>query len=332
MREAAQALQRAETSPQEWRRAFDAAVRGHYRAAAALRAAARQLAAHLAPLSAERADLTDRLGAAVTALQMLEQARASSLAQPGGAVSAARAGHLLAALTLDLDAQLLALQLQIAQIAQLRGQAETALQGLARTGRLLDAARAQHTAARAPDLSAVTDGLVARLTVDAEALDRLAAGVAGLPVAPPPTAQDAALPPPLRGRLAGPAERLRLSPVRTGPGMVLLARPGTPVYAPALSTLLHAGELRGQGGIAILELGEDLTLVMVGLGRIDRRAGEVLHPGTPLGLLGGLQAADELLLMRETETAREMPEQPLYIEIRRNGDPLETAPWFALDR
>ncbi|MEM8742778.1 MAG: hypothetical protein AAGE13_14960, partial [Pseudomonadota bacterium] len=209
LRAAALALRRAQTSPQDWRRAFEAAVRGHYAAAAALRAALRQVAAHTAPLSVERAELTERLGAAVSALQMLEQARASSLAQPGGAVAAARAGHLLASLTLDLDAQLLTLQLALAQSAQLRRQAEAALEDLTQTRRALDAAKAQLSAARAPDLGAVTEGLVARLRTDAEALERLAAALADLPVPPPPRAQNAALPPPLHGRLAGPAERLR---------------------------------------------------------------------------------------------------------------------------
>ncbi|MEM9049462.1 MAG: hypothetical protein AAGC92_12165 [Pseudomonadota bacterium] len=334
---AAEALHRARTGAQNRLAAYATAVQAYERALTAARAGLRGIAEREVALTAAAQTKSEELARVLSALQILERDRIAGLLHPGGTLAAARAGHLLTAITAHFDAELVALQRLRSEIDALRAEAEavrdTLRQGLAG----LNGARAllaQALSTRTRPTDALPKAL-ARLKADAASLDALAKRLAPLsaPAESPERSDDIARPLtiPLTARRPAAAERLAL-PLGHRHGFYLLGRPGALVVAPARATLRYSGRLRDHGGVAILELRAGLLLVLAGLGRIDRVEGEILQRGEPLGSLGGLPAGDEELLMVEIGPAQALPDQPLYIELRRDGEPVPAAPWFALDR
>jgi septal ring factor EnvC (AmiA/AmiB activator) len=100
------------------------------------------------------------------------------------------------------------------------------------------------------------------------------------------------------------------------------------VRAPMLATLRHVGRLRGRGLTAVLEPRAGELIVLSGLGSVDRAPGEALAAGEPLGAMGGPPpAADEFLIDASAMTGT-IPQETLYIEVRRAGAPVDPATWF----
>ncbi len=83
--------------------------------------------------------------------------------------------------------------------------------------------------------------------------------------------------------------------------------------APYDGLVVFAGPFRGYGRILILEHGEGYHTLLAGLTRIDTVLGQWLAAGEPVGLM-------------EKED-RDAP--VLYVELRRNGQPINPLPWLA---
>lgn len=114
---------------------------------------------------------------------------------------------------------------------------------------------------------------------------------------------------PLRGYLLPVAGRLVAGFGAAAPGqprsrgIVLGARPGAQVVAPAAGRVAFAGPYRGFGQIVIIEHDGGWTSLVTGLVRLDARVGDTLIAGSPLGAAG--------------------PGQPLVsVELRRDGVPV----------
>jgi len=114
---------------------------------------------------------------------------------------------------------------------------------------------------------------------------------------------------PLRGYLLPVAGRLVAGFGAAAPGeprsrgIVLGARAGAQVVAPAPGRVAFAGPYRGFGQIAIIEHDGGWTSLVTGLARLDARVGDSLIAGSPLGAAG--------------------PGQPLVsVELRRDGVPV----------
>lgn len=328
---------RAARSARDRLAAYADAVLAYEDGLSAMREGLRQIAARRATLETEAAARAERLGALVSVLQVLERGPAAlRLAHPQGPVAAARAAHLLAGAAPELDAELLALKVILGEIARLEAETETARDTLRQGLAGLQGARAALARAlaarRRPDPAPPLG-----LPGDAETLDALAASLAALDVAQadPPLSETPApsgsLPLPVAGTLET-GYRKPDAEGRRRPGLILAAQPGALVTAPMRATLRYAGHLRDHGEVAILEPRPGVLLVLAGLGRIDRMTGEILGAGEPVGLLGGLQAASEEFLIEETAAPRETRTETLYMEFRRDGEPVDPTPWFSFDR
>jgi murein hydrolase activator len=88
---------------------------------------------------------------------------------------------------------------------------------------------------------------------------------------------------------------------------------GASVRTPTQGTVEYAGPLKGWGMVLILRLGGGYHLVLAGMDQTTAEAGRALAAGEPVGRMGDL----------------ERPSPELYMEIRRDGSPVDPARWLA---
>ncbi|BBK29849.1 septal ring factor EnvC (AmiA/AmiB activator) [Stella humosa] len=96
-------------------------------------------------------------------------------------------------------------------------------------------------------------------------------------------------------------------------GITLRTRPGARVVAPFDGRILFIGPFRAYGEILIIEHSDGYHSLVAGLGRTDGTVGQTVLSGEPVGVM--------------TADGEERPR--LYIELRRNGTPINPQPWLA---
>jgi septal ring factor EnvC (AmiA/AmiB activator) len=126
-----------------------------------------------------------------------------------------------------------------------------------------------------------------------------------------------AAPPPTGGRALPVAGRVTLAWGERGPagphrGLTFAAPPNARIVSPCAGRVAFAAPFRSFGLLLIVDCGAGYHFVLGGLGRLDTAAGQRLLAGEPVGALGG--AGDSA---------------SLYVELRRNGQPVDPRPWFA---
>ena len=92
-------------------------------------------------------------------------------------------------------------------------------------------------------------------------------------------------------------------------GMTLRGRARAQVVAPSDGTVLFAGPFKNYGQLLILDNGDNYLTLLAGMARIDTNVGQTVLAGEPIG-----QMKDG--------------NPDLYIEIRKDGQPVDPAPWF----
>jgi septal ring factor EnvC (AmiA/AmiB activator) len=95
-------------------------------------------------------------------------------------------------------------------------------------------------------------------------------------------------------------------------GITIETRPGAQVVAPYDGQVAFSGPFRGYGQILIIDHGEGYHTLLVGLSRIDGGEGQKVVAGEPVGLMGN------------SDSGR----PALYVELRRNGRPINPLPWL----
>jgi len=169
--------------------------------------------------------------------------------------------------------------------------------------------RIARLAKEAEDLRA----LLRELQKEEERLARESPGAALVPGGGKPfTSVRGKLPLPARGRLV-----TRFGePTRFGTshrGLSVATRVSAQVIAPYDGRLLFAGPFRGYGQLLIISHGEGYHSLIAGMSRIDGVVGQWLLAGEPIGRMG------------ENDDAAPV----LYMELRRNGVPINPLPWLA---
>jgi len=178
--------------------------------------------------------------------------------------------------------------------------------GALSVARDIESTRLARLASRARDLSSLMDQL---------------APVTTLAVIPDQPARRAGIEA-LKGRLPMPAEgRIshRFGDHRPGApheaqGLTLSTRSSALVTAPHDGTVSFAGPFRSYGRLLIIDLGDGYHLLIAGLAQSDVTVGQWVLAGEPVGSM-----------TRTTDGTR----PGLYLELRRNGSPVDPLPWMA---
>jgi septal ring factor EnvC (AmiA/AmiB activator) len=91
-------------------------------------------------------------------------------------------------------------------------------------------------------------------------------------------------------------------------GLTLQAAAGARVVSPCGGRAVFAAPFRSFGQLLIVDCGDGYHVVLAGLDRLDAVPGQRLLAGEPIGQLG---------------------EAALYLELRRNGQPVDPRGWFS---
>ncbi len=94
-------------------------------------------------------------------------------------------------------------------------------------------------------------------------------------------------------------------------GITLNTRAGAQVIAPYDGIIAFAGPFRGYGQLLIIEHSEGYHTLLAGMGRIDIAVGQRVLAGEPVGIMN------------------ENASSSLYVELRRDGQPINPLPWLA---
>lgn len=122
------------------------------------------------------------------------------------------------------------------------------------------------------------------------------------------------------GEAAGSTE----DPASRAKGITITTRGGAQVVAPFDGIVAFAGPFRGYGQLLIIEHSEGYHTLLAGMGRIDAVVGARVLAGEPVGVMENApETAGE-----KTDTAK-IGAPSLYVELRRDGQPINPLPWLA---
>ncbi|MDF1722719.1 MAG: peptidoglycan DD-metalloendopeptidase family protein [Minwuia sp.] len=170
----------------------------------------------------------------------------------------------------------------------------------------IESTRLARLAARARDLNSLMDQL-APVTTLARIPDRPARRTSV-------TSLKGQLPMPAEGRISHRFGDHRPGAPHEAQGLTLSTRSSALVTAPHDGTVSFAGPFRSYGRLLIIDLGDGYHLLIAGLAQSDVTVGQWVLAGEPVGSM-----------TRTTDGKR--PE--LYLELRRNGSPVDPLPWMA---
>ncbi len=103
---------------------------------------------------------------------------------------------------------------------------------------------------------------------------------------------------------------------RKSRGVSIRTRPNATVISPGSGRVVFAGPFRGLGNLLIIEYGRQYHLLLGRLARIDVPVGEKVLAGEPVGII----------------PSTDLTGTTLYLELRRNGRPINPLPWLAARR
>jgi murein hydrolase activator len=105
-------------------------------------------------------------------------------------------------------------------------------------------------------------------------------------------------------------------------GLVLETRTGAQIVAPFDGKIVFQGPFRSYGQILIIEHGGGYHTVLAGLDRVDAVVGQWLLAGEPVGSMAAAGAPQGIGDLSPAGRPK------LYLELRRNGQPIDPVPWF----
>lgn len=306
-------------------------------AAAALRGLEDQTAAdaaQLAQLLAQQNDAAARLDNAEAALkkllpvmQRLSSAPAATLlAAPLAPQDAVRGIAIMQGIAAEVATQAAAVKTETARLATAINQAQAArlrLEAAVATQQAAEAKLSTDIDQAKADEQADADQSVAEAAAAAKArheLSNLNEAIARLVPKAPPQATPVNLPAGGAGApVAGHVVQAYGEQTLAGPstGISYAAAPGARVTSPCGGIIMYAGPLTGYGNVVIANCGTGLSAVLAGISRLDVAQGQRVVHGQPLGS------------MQTFDPAHPAYQPRLYVELRRNGAPVDPTSWLA---
>jgi septal ring factor EnvC (AmiA/AmiB activator) len=106
-------------------------------------------------------------------------------------------------------------------------------------------------------------------------------------------------------------------------GLAVATRAQAQIIAPADGRVEFAGPFRSYGQLLILNAGEGYLVLMAGMREISAEIGQSVRAGEPVGIMGK-GPSSVTLLGDQIQEARPV----LYVEFRKNGEAIDSAPWW----
>ena len=107
-------------------------------------------------------------------------------------------------------------------------------------------------------------------------------------------------------------------------GLSVVTRADAQVVAPADGWVLFAGDYLNYGKIVILNAGQEYTVLLAGLDKVDVNIGQFVMMGEPVGAMGSQTIG------RTVATSAGVSRPTLYIEMRKNNEPVDPTGWWAV--
>lgn len=128
------------------------------------------------------------------------------------------------------------------------------------------------------------------------------------------------LPLPAQGRRAlGFGERTQFG--GQSKGIVIETRFSAQVTSPCDGWVVYAGEFRSYGQLLIINAGDGYHVLLAGLSQIDVQPGQFVLTAEPVGTMSGGQ--------KNSTSATPVSGPVLYVELRKDGRPIDPDPWWA---
>jgi murein hydrolase activator len=106
-------------------------------------------------------------------------------------------------------------------------------------------------------------------------------------------------------------------------GLAIATSANSNVISPVDGRVEFAGPFRSYGQLLILNVGEGYLVLLAGMNQISAEIGQSVRAGEPLGQMGK-GPSSVALIGSETNNAQPV----LYIEFRKNNDPVDPSPWW----
>jgi septal ring factor EnvC (AmiA/AmiB activator) len=103
----------------------------------------------------------------------------------------------------------------------------------------------------------------------------------------------------------------------------VVTRAEAQVVAPADGWVLYEGNYLNYGQIIILNVGQEYTVLLAGLARVDVDIGQFVMMGEPVGAMGSQTIGRTLA----TSAGAQRP--TLYIEMRKANEPVDPTGWWS---
>jgi len=109
-------------------------------------------------------------------------------------------------------------------------------------------------------------------------------------------------------------------------GISVTTRPGAQVTAPCDGWVVYAAPCRSYGQLLILNVGGGYHVLLAGMERMNAEVGQFVLTGEPVAVMGdGRGHGPQVASINVTGTTQPV----LYIEFRKDGTPVDPAPWWA---
>jgi septal ring factor EnvC (AmiA/AmiB activator) len=106
-------------------------------------------------------------------------------------------------------------------------------------------------------------------------------------------------------------------------GLSIVTRADAQVVSPADGWVMFQGDYLNYGQIVILNAGQDYTILLAGLSKVDVQIGQFVMMGEPVGTMGSQTIG------RTVATSAGVSRPTLYIEMRKNNEPVDPTGWWA---
>jgi murein hydrolase activator len=106
-------------------------------------------------------------------------------------------------------------------------------------------------------------------------------------------------------------------------GLAVASAAGQNVVSPVDGRIEFAGPFRSYGQLLILNAGEGYLVLLAGMKQISAEIGQSVRAGEPVGTMGE-GPSSVALIGGDTELTRPV----LYIEFRKNNEPVDPSPWW----